>query len=84
VSRFAIITLALASRLATLPSGRHFRHLLLPRPPSGGVPSSLQRGLVGHAIEPVGDPLPRHDGGGFPDEDKEGGLKSIFGVVVVE
>ena len=132
-SRFASIARAVASRLATVPSGKpkcraaslrvlpsrshrtmtarylsgrrlsswsssgcrssqssvllegwfgHGRHLLLPRPPPGGRRSRLQRRLVGHAVEPVGDHLPRHDGSRLADEDEEGGLEGVLGVVV--
>jgi hypothetical protein len=38
---------------------------------------------VGHAVEPVGDYFPWHDGSGLAHEDQEGDLESVLGVVLV-
>ena len=135
MSRFASIALALASRLATVPSGQpswrgdllagpalqvaqdddgpvvvrqaaqllvqqglqvgppvllrglgvgHLRHLHFPRPPPGGGPPRLQRRLVGDPVQPVADHLPRRDGRRLADEDEEGGLEGVLGVVVAQ
>src|SRR5262245_15088392 len=61
----------------------HLRHLPLSGPPFGGCCSRLQRRLVGHTVKPVGDHLPRYDRCRLPDEDEEGGLEGVFGVVVI-
>jgi hypothetical protein len=61
----------------------HLRHLPLARPPLGGCGPRLQRRLLGHAVEPVGDHLPRYDRGRLADEDEEGGLEGVLGVVVI-
>ena len=39
---------------------------------------------MGHAIEPVGDHFPRHDGGCLTDENQEGSLEGVLGIVVAE
>ena len=38
---------------------------------------------MGHAVQPVGDPLSWHDGSGLADEDEKSSLKRIFGIVLV-
>jgi hypothetical protein len=62
----------------------HVDYLPLSRPPSGGCPSGLQCRLVSHPVEPIGHHLPRHDRGRLADEDKEGRLKGVLGVVMAE
>ena len=61
----------------------HLRHLFFSPPPLGGGRPRLQRRLVGHPVEPVGKQLPRGNRRRPADEDEEGGLKGILGVVVV-
>jgi hypothetical protein len=60
----------------------HLRHPPFPLPPPGGGRPRMQLRLVEHAVEPVGDHLPWHDGRGPADEDGEGGLESVLGVFV--
>src|SRR5262249_32787281 len=66
------------------PSGvRHWSHSTLFRPPPCRRGPGLEGGAVGHAEEPVAHLLARPDRGGLVDEDEEGGLERILGVVVV-
>ncbi len=61
----------------------HFRHL-----PFSGLPlrcgrPRLQRRLVRHPMQPVDDHFSGHDGSRLADEDEEGSLEGVLGVVVV-
>jgi hypothetical protein len=70
-----------------LPHGLGIRqrgHLDFPRPPSGGGPAGVQGRPVGHPVQPVPDQRPRRYGRRLADEDEEGGLEGILGVVVVQ
>src|SRR5207245_2118492 len=49
----------------------------------GGYPPRLERRAVCHPVQPVGDHLFWDDGGSLADEDEEGRLESIFGVVMI-
>src|SRR5262249_4202292 len=51
--------------------------------PLGGCRPCFPRGLVGHAVQPVGDHLPWCDKRCLANKDQEGGLECVFGVVVV-
>jgi len=62
----------------------HLRHLHFPRPPPGGGPPSLERRLVGDPVQPVPHRLPAGDGRRLADEDDEGGLEGVLGVVVAQ
>src|SRR6516225_6189368 len=61
----------------------HLGHLPLSYPSLGRCCPGLQRCLVGHTVEPVGDQLPRQDRGGLADEDQKGGLERVLRVVVI-
>src|SRR5947209_4266087 len=39
---------------------------------------------MGNPVQPVPHQFPRHDGGRLADQDEEGGLEGVLGVVVVE
>jgi hypothetical protein len=70
-------------------SFQHFRlghngHLLFPLSLPGDPGPCLECRLVGDAVEPVGDHLFGYDGSGLADEDEEGGLEGIFGIMVID
>lgn len=62
---------------------RHVGHLPFPTLSSGGGCSRFQRGLVGHAIKPVSNHLPWHDGPCLAHKNQKGGLEGILGVLFV-
>src|SRR5262249_19071321 len=57
--------------------------LRFPRPPAGRRRPRLQRRPVGHAVKPVGDPLPRPNRRRLADQDEERRLEGVLGVVVI-
>jgi hypothetical protein len=61
----------------------HRGHLPFSLLPLGGGRPGLQGRLVSHAIEPVGQQLPGSNRRCLTDEDKEGGLEGVLGIVVV-
>ena len=61
----------------------HVHHLRLTPPPLRSRRPQPHRRLPGHAVQPVGDRLFRHIRR-LADEDEEGGLKRILGVMVME
>jgi hypothetical protein len=61
----------------------HVRHLRLLRPSFARQRPGFQRRLVGDAVQPVADLFARYDGRRLADENQEGRLERILGVVVV-
>src|SRR5262249_34890516 len=62
---------------------RHLIYLPLPEPSFGGHPPGLASRLVGHTVQPVPHPLSWLDGSRLAHQNQEGGLKSVFGIVVI-
>jgi hypothetical protein len=61
----------------------HLGYLLFPLLSPGSRHPRLEGGLVGHAVEPVGDHLAGHDRVGLADQDEEGGLEIVLGIMTI-
>src|SRR5258708_12600987 len=59
------------------------RHLPLLRPPFGYRPSRRHRRAVGHAVQPVAEQFRSPDRPRLADQNEEGSLEGILGVVGV-
>src|SRR5580704_8424847 len=61
----------------------HVHYLSFSRPPLCARCSRLECRLVGYPVQPVADHFSRRDRRCLADEDEEGGLKCVLGIVMV-